>query len=266
MLMTRTILSNLFHKYSTRLHPFVVRPPLPGARAELKFDAATCILCKICQRKCPSKVITVDLVEAKWGLNVMGCVSCGVCADACPTKSITMAEEYRAPLLERTSQTYQCKPRKKKSAAKAESESEGESETDPEKGAATDAAPPKSVETAPSRQPPAVESATADTEPTVSAMPATAGDAVTVPTDKAEENVPQAPIVLQTTVVLKPKASAPEQTEPATGPQQAPPQTMPEPHTPPTDGAPTPSGTHTMMRQTKIMFGSGKKAKKGKRR
>jgi Formate hydrogenlyase subunit 6/NADH:ubiquinone oxidoreductase 23 kD subunit (chain I) len=126
MLMTRTIISNLVHKYSTRLHPFVVRPPLPGSRGELEFDADTCILCKICERKCPSKVITVNLVEAKWGLNVMGCVNCGVCADVCPTKSIIMTENYRAPLVERTSQTYQCKPRKKKSAAKGESEPEGE--------------------------------------------------------------------------------------------------------------------------------------------
>ena len=267
MLMTRTILSNLFHKHSTRLHPFVVRPPLPGTRAELKFDANTCILCKICQRKCPSKVITVDLVEAKWGLNVMGCVSCGVCADVCPTKSITMAEEYRAPLLERTSQTYQCKPRKKKPAAKAESESEGEAETDPEKGAATDAAPPKSVESAPSRQPAAVEPAEEDAKPPVSAMPATAGDAVTVPSDKAEESVPRvSSVVLQTTVVLKPEAGAPKQAEPAAEPQQPPSQTMPEQHAPPTVDAPKPSGTPNMAQQPKNIYGSGKKAKKGKRK
>ena len=242
MLMTRTIISNLFHKYSTRLHPFTVRPPLSGSRGKLEFDADTCILCKICERKCPSKVITVNLVEAKWGLNVMGCVNCGVCADVCPTKSIIMTEEYRAPLVERVTQSYQCKPRKKKSAAKAESESESESETDPEKGAATDAAPPKSVE------------------------PATAGDAVTVPTGKAEENARPASVVLRTTVEIEPEASAPEKTEPAAGAQQAPPQTMPEQHAPPTAEAPKQSGTPNMAQQPKTIHGSGKKVKKGKKK
>lgn len=117
MFMTRTIISNLCHKYSTRLHPFVKRPPLPGTRAKLVFTADTCILCKLCERKCPSKVISLDMEKSTWSLNVMGCVSCGLCAEVCPTKSIVMAEEYRAPLTERTTLTYQCTPKKKKSPA-----------------------------------------------------------------------------------------------------------------------------------------------------
>ena len=83
----------------------------------LVFTADTCILCKICERKCPSRVISVDPEKGIWELNVMGCVSCGVCADVCPTKSITMAEEYRAPLTERTIQTYYCTPKPKKASA-----------------------------------------------------------------------------------------------------------------------------------------------------
>ena len=97
-------------------------------------------------------------------------------------------------------------------------------------------------------------------------MPATAGDEDVVPIDKAEKNARPATVALQATVELKPEASAPEHTEPAAGPQLAPPQTMPEPHTPPTVGAPKPSGKHKIKQQIKTMSGSGKKAKKGRRK
>lgn len=145
MFMTRTIASNLLHKYSTRLHPFVKRAPLPNTRAKLVFMADTCILCQLCSRKCPSQVISMEPETGVWQLNVMGCVSCGVCADVCPTNSITMAEEYREPLTERTTLTYYCKPKPKKAKAEAP---KAEAAKAPEKaGQAADAAPPKSTPT-----------------------------------------------------------------------------------------------------------------------
>ncbi len=141
MFMTKTIVNNLLHKYSTRLHPFEKRPPLPGTRAKLEFDAETCILCKLCAQKCPTSVITVDVDGARWKCNLMGCVSCGVCADVCPTKSITMSEEYRAPFTERTTLDYQCKPRVRKSKDGAVAAKEADAGQAEDAGKASKTAP-----------------------------------------------------------------------------------------------------------------------------
>jgi ech hydrogenase subunit F len=115
MLMTKTILGNLLHKYATRLHPMEERALPAGARGDLRLDADKCIACRMCANKCPSKVLRVDPEAGMWEHKTMGCLYCGVCADVCPTDCITMTNRYRRPITEPAVTRYTVKARPKKS-------------------------------------------------------------------------------------------------------------------------------------------------------
>lgn len=114
MFMTKTIISNLLHKYATRLHPAEQRPMAAGNRGNLVIEASKCIACRICANKCPTGVISVDPENGKWEQRINGCVYCGVCADVCPTHCITMTPDYRRPFLEPAFLRCDIKPRPKK--------------------------------------------------------------------------------------------------------------------------------------------------------
>ena len=114
MLMTKTILSNMLHKYATRLHPMEQRSPASGNRGGLAIAAEKCTSCRLCAMKCPTKVITVDAEAGVWEQRIMGCVYCGVCAEVCPTQCITMLDDYRRPFMETAFLRCNVKARPKK--------------------------------------------------------------------------------------------------------------------------------------------------------
>jgi len=57
-------------------------------RLHLKTNAANCVSCKLCTKKCP---MSLDVMEMVKGGNMQSaeCILCGECADICPKKLIT---------------------------------------------------------------------------------------------------------------------------------------------------------------------------------
>ena len=165
MFMTKTILGNLLHKYSTRLYPAEQRAMPAGNRGNLTIDADKCIACRICANKCPTGVITVDPENGKWEQRINGCVYCGVCADVCPTHCITMATDYRRPFMEPAVLRCNVKARPKKvkpaeGAAPAPAPAAKEAAPAPEAKPAPEAAPAPAAKPAVEAKPvpkPAVE-------------------------------------------------------------------------------------------------------------
>jgi ech hydrogenase subunit F len=111
--MTPNIMRNLVVKKSTRRYPYEVREPYDKARGELLNDIERCILCGLCEAKCPSRCIEVDKLAYKWNYDPFACVYCGVCVDICPSKSLHQTAQYRKPVAERLTISMQGKPRKK---------------------------------------------------------------------------------------------------------------------------------------------------------
>ena len=56
-------------------------------------DLNTCISCGICERNCPTNVITVIKSPKTVDFDMDFCKGCGICSDVCPQKSITMQNE-----------------------------------------------------------------------------------------------------------------------------------------------------------------------------
>ncbi len=99
--MTKTVLKSLFTRPATLMYPVKPAKKTDATRGHVKIDPTKCITCRICQRKCPTQAICVDVKEKTWEIDQMRCVVCAICVDTCPTKSLTMDNQYRPPMTAR---------------------------------------------------------------------------------------------------------------------------------------------------------------------
>jgi ech hydrogenase subunit F len=90
------LLRTLFRGPSTRRYPFVKREPFAATRGGVDVDQSTCILCMLCQKKCPTNALTVDRQGRTWAIRRVNCIACGACVECCPKKSIAMHPHWAA--------------------------------------------------------------------------------------------------------------------------------------------------------------------------
>jgi ech hydrogenase subunit F len=88
-------LRNLVSRPATRRYPTEVRPPFAGARGTLEFDLATCVLCGLCVRRCPTVALTCNREERLFAIEQLRCIACGVCVDACNKHSLRLSPNRR---------------------------------------------------------------------------------------------------------------------------------------------------------------------------
>jgi ech hydrogenase subunit F len=89
-------LKNLFSKPATKMYPVVKPEWFERTKGRVENDIAACILCGICQKKCPAAAIVVDKPAGTWTLNPFSCVQCYSCIRACPKNSLSMDAQYTA--------------------------------------------------------------------------------------------------------------------------------------------------------------------------
>lgn len=103
---TRLALKNLFSKPATKNYPEAPREYPPRSRGHIEIQIDDCILCGMCQRKCPSGAITVDRKTKTWTIERMGCVQCANCVEGCPKKCLSIVPGYTAPAGEKIVESY----------------------------------------------------------------------------------------------------------------------------------------------------------------
>ena len=91
--MALVTLKNLFSAPQTRRYPDEVRPPYAGFRGHLELDLESCVLCGICDRRCPCGAITVSREDKTLVIEHLHCTACGVCVDACNKHSLRLLPE-----------------------------------------------------------------------------------------------------------------------------------------------------------------------------
>ncbi len=84
MKMTRTVTQALLGPSACRMYPVQPGKVYPNTRGRIEMDAAKCILCSICAKKCPTGALRVDRPGHTWEIDRFLCIQCGACAEACP--------------------------------------------------------------------------------------------------------------------------------------------------------------------------------------
>lgn len=97
----KMVLGSLFKKPATLMYPVIPREYHNITRGHIGIDVNACILCSICQKKCPANAITVDRAGKTWTIERMQCVQCNACVDTCPKKCLANENTYTTPNTEK---------------------------------------------------------------------------------------------------------------------------------------------------------------------
>ena len=114
---TGTELKNLFSKPATVKYPFAPREYKERTRGHVENDMEACVLCGLCQMKCPTHAITVDKQKQTWSIRPFSCIQCRSCVDNCPKKSLSMENTYQEPGDMMITQTFELSDKQKEALA-----------------------------------------------------------------------------------------------------------------------------------------------------
>lgn len=89
---------SLFTKAPTRKYPYEVREPFERTRGGITMgDIKGCIMCGICEKKCPANAIKVTKATETWTHWPYKCIACDACVRACP-KHVLVTEQAHPPV------------------------------------------------------------------------------------------------------------------------------------------------------------------------
>lgn len=119
-------LSGLFSKPATKMYPVVPATYFDRTAGHVENIAMKdCILCALCEKRCPTNCITVDKAAETWTIDPFACISCGSCVRVCPKSCLTMVQSYTAPATSKATITIkkpELTPEEKEAKAKADAE------------------------------------------------------------------------------------------------------------------------------------------------
>jgi formate hydrogenlyase subunit 6/NADH:ubiquinone oxidoreductase subunit I len=92
--LTKMSLRNLLKKPATKMYPTVAPTYTKRTKGHVTCDIETCILCGICEKRCPTHAITVSKPDETWTIDNFSCIQCVSCVRACPKKCLMMEPDY----------------------------------------------------------------------------------------------------------------------------------------------------------------------------
>ncbi|BAK44528.1 4Fe-4S binding protein [Eggerthella sp. YY7918] len=97
---------SMFKKPETILYPVVTKEMPAGLKGHIVNDVDLCILCGICQKRCPTGALHVDKPARTWSIDRFRCVQCGSCVRECPKDSLAMEPTYTPPATHKHIDTF----------------------------------------------------------------------------------------------------------------------------------------------------------------
>jgi len=99
------VMKSLFKKSVCEMYPFKKPTYYERTRGHIAIDAPNCILCSLCEKRCPTGALKVDKDGRKWAIDNFKCIYCNRCVDCCPKKCLMMDNQYNAPSTTKTIET-----------------------------------------------------------------------------------------------------------------------------------------------------------------
>lgn len=96
--MCKTVASSLRKKPFCQMYPFQPAKFHKNTRGHIKLDAAKCILCTLCAKRCPTGAIEVDRVKGFWQINRCKCIMCLECVLCCKPVALSSENQYSPPV------------------------------------------------------------------------------------------------------------------------------------------------------------------------
>lgn len=98
-------LGSLFKKPETIQYPAQQRFVPEGLKGHVTVTIEDCILCGICEKRCPTGAIAVSKSEKSWAIDFFRCVQCGSCVRECPKSCLTMEPTYASTAVKKSIHT-----------------------------------------------------------------------------------------------------------------------------------------------------------------
>jgi formate hydrogenlyase subunit 6/NADH:ubiquinone oxidoreductase subunit I len=92
--LTKMSLRNLFKKPATKMYPVVAPTYTSRSKGHVTCDMKGCILCSICEKRCPTHAIAVNKPDETWSIDNFSCIQCLSCVRVCPRTCLTMEPDY----------------------------------------------------------------------------------------------------------------------------------------------------------------------------
>lgn len=105
---------SLFKKPETLKYPFEKKDAYPQLKGHVVNHVDDCILCGICEKRCPCHTITVDKAARTWTVYEYRCIQCGFCVRECPKNCLEMAPNYAPVTRKPEPDTYHVPEKEKK--------------------------------------------------------------------------------------------------------------------------------------------------------
>jgi ech hydrogenase subunit F len=123
--MCRTVISSLFKKTACEMYPVKPARFYKNSRGSVQLDAPKCILCTLCEKRCPAGAIKVDRNGATWEIDRTKCIICNECVDCCRRPvALSMDNQYTTPSFDKVIDKIDVPKKEKPAAKKAEVKTE----------------------------------------------------------------------------------------------------------------------------------------------
>ena len=115
--MLKTVVSSLFQKTACEMYPVKPARFYKNSRGSVQIDPPKCILCTLCEKRCPAGAIKVDRNGGTWEIDRTRCIVCNECVDSCRPKALVMDNQYTTPDFSKVINKVDIPKKEKKPAA-----------------------------------------------------------------------------------------------------------------------------------------------------
>ena len=115
---TGRVLKNLFSRPATTKYPLKPKQYFARTRGHIRIDIDECIFCRMCEKRCPVRVIRVDRADKSWQIERFGCIQCGECVSVCPKHCLYMENKYATPGPRKRTDRFHQEEKKKQEESK----------------------------------------------------------------------------------------------------------------------------------------------------